>query len=430
MIANRLVEQAMKKAQGAQATLWQAESAGVSFENDKLKSTRSSQRTGIEVKVIVDGKVGTSHTTDIHDLDGVVTRALESAEFGSPAHFQFPGPQQGTEVKVYDEEVLPVTKPEMIQIAQEMMELVKEYNPDILFGADVSKKVSKTEFANSGGAEFTDESTDFGVGISGQWIRGTDILEAEHGFGWKKRAIDHVAIARQVIEWFRMAENIAPIQSGDMPVIFAPVGMGVLGLTLVLGLNGKNVLLGASPLAGKLGEKIADQRFSLTDNPLIDYAGNSSKYDDEGIAHQITPLIENGVVRNFLYDLDTAGRAGTKTTGHGTGCDPTNLIFKEGDTPYEEMVKSIKEGLLVVNVMGLGQGNPISGEFSVNVQLGYKIEDGEIVGRVKDVMLAGNVYDALNDIVAIGDKAEWLSTFGGSHLVPPIQIGSLSVVAR
>jgi PmbA protein len=430
MISNQLVEKAVKKAQGAQATLWQTESTEVSFENDKLKSTRSSQRTQINVRVIVDGKVGTSHTTDIHDLDGVVSRALESAEFGSPAHFQFPGPQEGTEVKVYDEEVLPVTKPEMVQIGQEMMELVKEYNPDILLGADVSKKVSKTKFANSSGAEFANESTDFGMWISGQWIRGTDILEAGRGLGRKQRAIDHVAIAKQVIEWFRMAENIAPIKSGDMPVIFAPVGVGVLGLTLVLGLNGKNVLLGASPLAGKLGERIADQRVSLTDNPLIDYAGNSSKYDDEGVAHQIIPLIENGVVRNFLYDLDTAGRAGTKTTGHGTGCNPTNLLFKEGDTPYEEMVKSIREGLLVVNVMGLGQGNPISGEFSVNVQLGYKIEDGEVVGRVKDVMLAGNVYDALNDVVAIGDKAEWLSVFGGSHLVPPIQIGSLSVVAR
>lgn len=430
MIANQLVEKAMKKAQGAQATLWQTESTEVSFENDKLKSTQSSQRTQINVKVIVDGKVGASHTTDIHDLDGVVTRALESAEFGSPAHFQFPGPQEGTEVKVYDEEVLPVTKPEMIQIGEEMMELVKEYNPDILLGAGVSKKASKTEFANSSEAEFTDESTDFGMWIQGQLVRGTDILHAGHGFGWKKRAIDHVAIARQVIEWFRMAENTAPMKSGDMPVILAPVGMDVLILTLVLGLNGKNVFLGSSPLAGKLGERIADPTFSLTDNPLLDYAGNSSQYDGEGTPRQVTPLIENGVLRNFLYDLDTAGRAGTKTTGHGPGCSPTNLLIKEGDTPYEEMVKSIKGGLLVLDVMGLGQGNPISGEFSVNVQLGYKIENGEITGRVKDVMLAGNVYDALNDIVAIGDKAEWLSAFGGSYLIPPIQIGSLSVVAR
>ena len=77
--------------------------------------------------------------------------------------------------------------------------------------------------------------------------------------------------------------------------------------------------------------------------------------------------------------------------------------------------------------MGLGQGNPISGEFSVNVQLGYKIENGKIVGRVKDVMLAGNTYDALNNIMAIGDKAEWI---GGSLFAPYMQIASLSVVAK
>ena len=77
--------------------------------------------------------------------------------------------------------------------------------------------------------------------------------------------------------------------------------------------------------------------------------------------------------------------------------------------------------------MGLGQGNPISGEFSVNVQLGYKIENGEIVGRVKNVMLAGNTYDAPRDIVAIGDNAQWVR---GSLLTPPVQIGKLSVAAR
>ncbi len=133
------------------------------------------------------------------------------------------------------------------------------------------------------------------------------------------------------------------------------------------------------------------------------------------------------MLKNFLYDLDTAGRAGTKSTGNGVGCDPTNLVIKIGDTPYEEMVKNTGEGLLVHNVLGLGQGNPMSGEFSVNVQLGYKIERGEVIGRVKDVMLAGNAYDALKNIVAIGDKAEWA---GGSLLTPAIGIAALSVIAK
>jgi PmbA protein len=430
MIAQHLVEKAMRKAQGAQASLWQSESTVVTFENDKLKSTQSAQKTEIEVKVIVGGKVGISNTTDVNDLDGVVARALEAAAFGSPAHFQFPGPQEGAQVQVYDDAVLPVTKPEMVQIGQEMMDLIKGYNSAIIVGANVRKQVGRREFANSAGVAFAVESTDFGVGASGQLVRGTDILLAEHGFGWRKRAVDHVAIAQEVIERFRMAERSAPIQSKAMPVVLAPVGMGVMALPLLLGVNGKHVFLGSSPLAGKLGERIADSRFSLTDDPLLDYGRGSGQYDGEGVPHQVTPLIEGGVLRNFLYDLDTAGRAGAKSTGHGVGCSPTNLVFKTGDTSYTEMIKSVKEGLLVYDVMGLGQGNPFSGEFSVNVQLGYKIENGEVVGRVKDVMLAGNAYDALKDVVAIGDKAEWLSAFGGTHVVPPIQFGALSVVAR
>jgi len=427
MIVNKLIEKAMLKAQGAQASLSQSESTSVSFENDRLKAVKSSQSTGMSVKVIVDGKIGSSHTTDTDDVDGVVARALEVAEFGSPAHFRFPAPQEGLDVKVYDAAVVPVTKEEMVNIGEEMTELLKEYNSDILVSSGIGKSVWKGEYANSSGMEYTSESTGFGVHTSGQWVRGTDILWAGYGFGWKKREIDHIEIAKKAIKFFRMAENIATIKSGEMPVIFTPEGMNVLLLSLNMGLNGKNVFLGSSPLADKLGEKVADERFCITDNPLLDYAISSDKYDGEGVPHQVTPLITDGVLKNFLYDLDTAGRAGTKSTGNGVGCDTTNLVIKEGDTSFDEMVKNTGEGLLVHSVMGLGQGNPISGEFSVNVQLGYKIENGEIVGRVKDVMLAGNTYDALKNIAAIGDKAEWT---GGSLLTPPVQIGRLSVVAR
>ena len=427
MIVNRLIERAMKKAQGAQAFLGQSHSSKISYEDDKLKFAGESQSTGMGVKVVVDGKIGSSHTTDIDDVNGVVARALEAAALGSHAHFEFPGPQKGPDVKIYDDAVLRLTKEEMVRIGEEMMGLVKAYRTDILVSAGASKGVKKGQFANSAGIEYASESTSFGVGVNGQLVRGTDILMAGHGYGWNKRDIDHAAIARKAIQLLKMAEDIASIKSGAMPVIFTPEGLNVLLLALTMGFNGKNVFLGSSPLAGKLGKKIADETFSITDNPLIDYASGSSMFDGEGVPHQVTPLIEDGVVKNFLYDLDTAGRAGAKTTGNGVGCNPTNLVIKEGDTPYEEIVKNTKEGLLVHNVLGLGQGNPISGEFSVNVQLGYKIEKGEIVGRVKDVMLAGNTYEALKKIAAVGDKAEWA---GGSVLTPPIQIAELSVVAK
>jgi PmbA protein len=214
-----------------------------------------------------------------------------------------------------------------------------------------------------------------------------------------------------------------------LPVILTPEGASVLLLTLRLALDGKNVLLGASPLAERVGEQIADTRLSLTDHPLLDWGPRSSRYDGEGVPRQVTPLIQEGVLMGYLYDLDTAGRAGTESTGHGPNREPTNMVIEAGDTPYQEMVRGIDEGLLVHRVMGLGQGNPISGEFSVNVSLGYKIEGGEIVGRVKDVMLAGNAYDALKDIAAIGDRAEWVSGWFTGRM-PYIEIGKLSVVAK
>jgi len=430
-MVTQLVEKAMKRAQGAKASLSQGESTNVSFENDKLKSVGSAQSTHLEVRVIVDGKVGSSHTTDVDDTDGVVARALEAAEFGSPAHFEFPGPADAPDVKLFDDAVGPITKGQMVEIGEEMLALVKDYNPDILVDAGVSKNVGRRELATSAGAVHASEGTHFSVHVHGQWIRGTDILHAGDSFGWRRRQIDHKAVAEKAVERLRLAERTAPIRSGEMPVIFTPEGVNVLGFALVLGVNGKNVFLGSSPLAGRLGETIADERLSVVDDPLIDYASGSGRVDDDGVPHEVTPLIENGVLRNFLYDLDAAGRSGARSTGNGVGCWPTNLVVKEGATSYEQMIADTQEGLLVHDVLGLGQGNAINGDFSVNVQLGYKIEDGRVVGRVKDVMLAGNTYDALKNTAAIGDHAEWIwGMFGGASRLPPIKIGGLSVVAK
>ena len=432
MIVEQIVEKAMKKAQSAQAVMRTQETSEVNFENDRLKSAESSQRTDIQVKVMLDGKVGTSSTTDPGDVEGVVKRALEAAEFGSPAHYSLPAAQPAPQVKTYDPALLPLGKPEMIQMGQGMMEMIKASNAEILASAGLNKNLVKNEFANSAGAVFADEHTDFNIGAGGQLVRGTDILYAGHSVGQKHRQVDAEDIAERAIQYFRMAERIAPLQSGELPVIFTPRGFVAILLSLLLGVDGKNVFLGESPLGDKLGQAIADPRFSLVDDPTLAFGANSSAFDDEGLPRKATPLVENGVLRNFLYDLDTAGRAGVAPTGHGSRRRPTNLVIAAGDTPYAEMLRGVKQGLLVHDFLGLGQGNPINGEFSMNVFLGYKIEDGEIVGRVKDVMMAGNAYEALKDISAISQERDWV---GGPYawypgLMPYVQIGKLSVVAK
>jgi len=313
-----------------------------------------------------------------------------------------------------------------------MMDMIKSYNPEILAGAAVSKTLYKVEYANSRGANYAADHTQFEVGAAGQLVRGTDILFAGQGIGQKKRAVDTEEIAAQAIEYFRLAEQIAPLGSGEMPVIFTPSGLIALLLSLGLAVDGKNVHLGASPLHDKLGQQIASPSLNIVDDPFVEFGPRTSAFDDEGTPRKVTPLVEKGVLRSFIYDRDTAGRAGVAPSGHGSARRLTNLVIDAGSTPYESMISGIKQGLLVHDFLGLGQGNPINGEFSVNVFLGYKIENGKLVGRVKDVMLAGNAFEALKDIVAISKEREWVSGPWAplTGLMPYVQVGKLSVTAK
>ncbi len=88
------------------------------------------------------------------------------------------------------------------------------------------------------------------------------------------------------------------------------------------------------------------------------------------------------------------------------------------------MIQDTKEGILVDQVIGSGQSNVLMGEFSVNLDLGYKIEDGKIKGRVKDVMISGNTYKMLREVVAIGRGARFVR----SIRTPPLYFKEINVV--
>lgn len=147
-----------------------------------------------------------------------------------------------------------------------------------------------------------------------------------------------------------------------------------------------------------------------------------------------------GVVKNFYYDLQTAGKAGTSSTGNGfrrsiagdyfegqPAPAMTNLQMSPGKDRLEEMIASMDEGIIVDQVMGAGQGNVLTGDFSINVHLGFKVAEGKIVGRVKNTMVSGNTLEALNNIAAVSNRAEWAY---GQYSSPAILFKSMGVAAK
>ena len=421
----KALELAMKKAGAAEITHREERMSSAEYEDDKLKRVSASQTTEIGVRVIINDKVGWSSATDPHEIESAVARAVELAEFGSEARFSFPGPASAPDVKTYDPGIERISREELVSAGGDILERLKAYNSEIKVTGEAGWAVMSGRLVNSSGLDISAEFSDYVVYVSGMLIRGTDMLFAGKLRQWRTKEADARKLADDTIQLFRQAERIAPLTSREMPVIFTPRGVQVLLLPLTLGVNGKNVLKGDSPLARRLGERIAAPAFSLTDDGTIDYAPQSSSYDGEGVPRRKNEIIKDGALNCFLYDLETAARAGTASTANGPGCGTSNLVVGRGDVSFEEMVKSTREGVIVENVLGLGQSNAINGDFSVNIALGYKIENGEIVGRVKDAMVTGNVYDALPRIEAIGSESEW----SASTCSPAVKVAGLSVVA-
>ena len=106
---------------------------------------------------------------------------------------------------------------------------------------------------------------------------------------------------------------------------------------------------------------------------------------------------------------------------------PSAFSISAGQATFEEMVRDIKEGLIVEQLMGAEQGNILGGDFSGNVLLGYKIENGKITGRVKNTMVSGNVYQVLKNIAALGKEARWV---GSSVRLPHIYCPSVAVASK
>jgi PmbA protein len=239
------------------------------------------------------------------------------------------------------------------------------------------------------------------------------------------------AVLRQ-LEW---AREQAPAPTKSLPVIFTPHGIAsAFAGPIIAAFNGKTVLEGSSPISSKLGEQVFDKRLSLCDDPTIDYRPGSGPCDDEAVPSEVTPLITEGTISNFYYDLQTAARAKTRSTGNGhrgqggqPSPSPNAFVVTPGDTTFEDMVTDIKEGLVVEQLMGATQGNILGGDFSGNVLLGYKVENSQIIGRVKDTMVAGNIYELLKQVAAIGNDTRWVGSFLST---PSIYCPSVSVASK
>jgi PmbA protein len=433
-------EEVLRSAQkvGEQAEVFSgsARAMTVQFEANELKQVQSRESSSTALRIFREGRIGFAVASGGGDWEALVNMAVDTSQFGSPASFQFPSFRDYSEARIFDPEVEKIAAESIVEIGKELIARVRAHTPDVLCDVQISKGMSSMSLINSQGGEGGYDKSFFSLSLEGILVRDTDILWVEDSESSCRSDLVRVdELADRVIWQLEMAKRKATVATKLLPVVFTPHGVaGVLLSPLVLAFNGKTVLEGASPLKDKLGKQVFDKQLSLWDDATVAYGVGSYPFDDEGVPGQRLPLVTNGVVTSFLYDLQTAALAGTHSTGNGRraggglpGPATSSLVLEKGEVSFQAMVKDMKEGLVVEEVIGAEQGNILGGDFGGNVLLGYKVQDGEIVGRVKDTMIAGNVYQVLRELTGIGQEARWV---GGTLHTPALYCSGISVTTK
>ncbi|HXQ29368.1 MAG TPA: TldD/PmbA family protein [Gemmatimonadales bacterium] len=432
---------AAQRAGAQQADGWwhRAERTVVSFEWGRLKAASVGEEAGVNLRVLSQGRVGVAGSTVLHDgPDDLTARALASAALGERFGLEFPGPCTPAVVSTFSAPAAEASLDHLVGIGREVVERLARDGCQV--NVTVEREVTETEFGNTAGAAGTYQATAVAVSADVWRIAGDDVLTVADGIDdtGVPDASALSALVQSIDERLRRAEVVVAPPEGGLPVVFTPAGLAAVLLPITQALSGKAVLQGVSPLAGRVGERVFDAAFSVTDDPTRAGRPASRPFDDEGVASRPTPLVEAGTVRGFIFDLETAARAKATSTGHGhrdifgkPAPGFTNLVVGRDDgTPDGalggQLLGPIVDGLLVDDLIGVGQGNVAGGAFSHPVALAYRVVRGEIAGRVKDAAVAGNSYDLLKRIGGIGRDRRWY----GRRLTPSLLFDGVSVARR
>lgn len=419
----------------------------VSFEANKLKGVSRTEERGAALRVVKNGRVGFSTSTRLDDPDKLAADAVATAEYGEEASFDFAGSVHMPEVVCSDEKVKGLEVGDMMERPRSAIERLLAYDAELLCNCSTIREVQTISVLTSGGLESSFERTLYRFGVDGRLIEGTNLLDCGGYYGGTALDSDGQKLVSRVIEDFRNGRKNAGVSGGPTTVMFTPNAVADIFLTLHYGVSGSIVERGISPLAGKLGEQIFDPRVTIYDDGLARDGYATAPFDDEGVPMQRTPVIEAGVLKHLLTDLRTARKLDLPLTGNGTRAkrlvmtkdlgkvpapDISNWEMAGGDVPHEELLSGVTDGVVVDRIMGILMSNLVAGDFSGNVSLGFKVENGRLRGRVKDTMVAGNIYRLLRDnLEAVSSDVERVGQFGfvGSHKYPYLLMREVSISA-
>lgn len=407
-LAEHLLDLALRcGAEAAEVLQSRSVSRPVFFEANRLKQLETTQAEGTALRLWCDGRPGLVVAYGPTNPQILVERAIALSQLNEPeaielndAAFNQPYPDLGEAVSVE----------QLIDWGKQAITQVRDAYPESLCTGEWECEAETTRLINSRGLDCGYTDTTLSGHLTAEWIRGDDFLSVSDGQTLRDR-LDPEPLAQQILQRLDWARENVSSPIGRIPVLFTSKAADMIWGTVQAALNGKQVIEQASPWSDRLGDIVISEALTLSQEPG---AGPfSCPFDDEGTPTRSVVFIQNGMLQLFYTDRTVGRQLSSGTTGNGfrpgLGSYPVpglfNLLVQPGGRSLPELIHYLDDGLIVDQMLGGGAG--ISGDFSINIDLGYRVKGGEVIGRVKDTMVFGNVYTALKELVALGSDGDW-----------------------
>jgi PmbA protein len=221
------------------------------------------------------------------------------------------------------------------------------------------------------------------------------------------------------------------IKTTRAPVVFDPDMAGGLIRSLAGAASGPSLYRGASFLIGKLGVQVAAPNVTIVDDGTMVGGLGSKPFDGEGLPTSSKAIVERGILAGYLLDTYSARKLNLKPTGNAArsvgeapSVSPTNLYLQPGAYSSDEIIRSVKQGLYVTEMIGFGV-NLVTGDYSRGAS-GLWIEDGELSYPVQEITIAGNLKEMFLSIEMVGNDLHWRSATAS----PTIKIGEMMIAGE
>lgn len=412
----------------------------VEIEKRSVKQAESLTDSGVGIRAVVGGAAGFAYCTSLNarTIDAAAKRAVSMARAGTPDPSFKDLPSNETPAKVaglFDRRVVSLQPDEIVGLAMDIDEVAGDDKRIHSVNADIALGQGRVHLSNSNGVSHDQEmtyfeSTCYAVAKAGsEMFSGYDMAASRK---FDQAAVDRIgAVARKHAI---MGLKHTKVKTGDSPVVMDPIAFGfVLATALGRGTDAEAVQRNRSYLAGKLGSRIGSSRFSVSDNPTLEWGLGSFSFDGEGVPARTKALVSDGQLRTYLYDSYTAGKDSVNSTGNSSRghalwsykqppvISSTNLVVQPGDVSTLEIIEETRDGIYLR--VTFDYPNLSTGEFSGLMMESYKIVKGELGPSVRQATMGIDMIALFSRIDMVGDEAT--SAFG--VVTPPVRISKVRI---